>query len=103
MLWLAEGISAIRGAVYTRLITADEGRSAIEDLLTLGIETRPMSPEQCRSGFEWAGRLGQARAYDGFYLALAEELGAEFWTADRRLANAARQAGATWAHWIGES
>ena len=33
---------------------------------------------------------------------LAEELGAELWTADRRLVNGAHQAGVIWARWIGE-
>jgi hypothetical protein len=49
-----------------------------------------------------SNRLGQSKAYDAFYLALAERLKAEFWTADQRLANGARQLGANWAHWIGE-
>ena len=62
-----------------------------------------MGPARCQSALRWAARLNQARAYDAFHLALAEELGAEFWTADRRLANAAQRAGATWAHWIGET
>jgi hypothetical protein len=30
-----------------------------------------------------------------------EEIGAPSWTADRRLANAAREAGAEFVHWIG--
>jgi predicted nucleic acid-binding protein len=39
---------------------------------------------------ELAGRLGLAAAYDAQYLALAEWLGGEFWTTDRRLAHAAQ-------------
>jgi predicted nucleic acid-binding protein len=37
-----------------------------------------------------AGRLTLPAAYDVHYLALAEREGIEFWTADRRLANAIR-------------
>ncbi|HSR30541.1 MAG TPA: type II toxin-antitoxin system VapC family toxin [Anaerolineae bacterium] len=50
----------------------------------------------------WADRLGHSKAYDAHYLALAEQEGIELWTADRRLANGAQQAGAHWVHWIGE-
>jgi predicted nucleic acid-binding protein len=102
MLWLAECISAIRLAVYTRSITAEEGEAAIEDLFVLQVEALPVDAALCRSAFAWAARLGQARAYVGFYLALAEQMRAEFWTADERLVNRARQAGVTWVHWVGE-
>jgi predicted nucleic acid-binding protein len=37
-----------------------------------------------------AERFSLGAAYDAHYLALAERLGAEFWTADRRLANSVR-------------
>lgn len=100
MLWLAECVSAIRGIVYAGMISPDRGRVAIEDLLTLEVEAVSMGPQQCRSAFQWAERLGQARAYDGFYLALAQELMGELWTADQRLVNAARQVGVTWVHGI---
>jgi predicted nucleic acid-binding protein len=102
-LWTAEAVSAIRRAIYARIIGTERGLQAIDDLFALEVELLPMEIHRCQSALEWAGRLNQARAYDGFYLALAEELGAEFWTADRRLANAAEQAGVTWAHWIGEA
>jgi predicted nucleic acid-binding protein len=102
-LWAAEAVSAVRRAVYARQITPERAAAAINDLFGLRIELLPMEIHRCQSALEWAGRVNQSRAYDGFYLALAEELGAAFWTADRRLANAAQQAGVTWAHWIGEA
>ena len=37
-----------------------------------------------------AERYSLNAAYDAHYLALADRLGAEFWTADRRLANSVR-------------
>lgn len=100
MLWLAECVSAIREIVYAGVISSNQGRTAVEDLLALEVDAVPMDHQQCRSAFEWAERLGQARACDGFYLALAQELMGELWTADQRLVNAARQAGATWVHGI---
>ncbi len=102
-LWAAEAVSAVRRAVYARQITAERATAAIDDLFALRIELLPMDPHRCHAALEWARRVNQAKAYDAFYLALAEELGAEFWTADRRLANAAQQAGATWARWIGDA
>ncbi len=39
-------------------------------------------------------------AYDAQYLALAEQTGAEFWTADKRLADRARRRNARWVKWI---
>jgi predicted nucleic acid-binding protein len=102
MLWVAEAVSAIRGVVYSRVITPDEGREAIDHLFALEVQTLPMTLPLCQSALEWARRLAQGKAYDSCYLALAEELGVEFWTADRRLANGVQQAGVSWAHWIGE-
>ncbi|HZQ99551.1 MAG TPA: PIN domain-containing protein [Chloroflexota bacterium] len=72
------------------------------DLRALGVELVPMTADHARSALRWAARVRQSRAHDGFYLAVAEELGTELWTADQRLANAAQAAGAGWAHWIGE-
>ena len=50
---------------------------------------------------ELARRFNRPAAYDAHYLALAERLGVEFWTADRRLVNAVQhQLG--WVHLIGD-
>lgn len=49
------------------------------------------------------GELGHSKAYDAFYLALAEHLNAEFWTADKHLANrCCKDLKLTWVHWLGE-
>jgi predicted nucleic acid-binding protein len=56
----------------------------------------------CRSAYQWAGRLGQARVYDGFYLALSELYELPLWSADRRLVNRAKLSGADWVHWSEE-
>jgi predicted nucleic acid-binding protein len=49
----------------------------------------------------YAARYALPAAYDAHYLALTERLGAEFWTTDRRLANAVRPA-LNWVHLVGE-
>lgn len=50
----------------------------------------------------WAKRLGQNKAYDSHYLALAARESATLWTADRRLVDGARQAGLAQVQWIGD-
>ncbi len=51
----------------------------------------------------WAAKIQHSRAYDSFYLALAEQEDAWLWTADKRLVNGARQNGFSHIAWIGES
>jgi len=48
-----------------------------------------------------AGRFSLRATYDAHYLALAERLGAEFWTADKRLAHAVRP-DLNWVRLLGE-
>ena len=60
---------------------------------SLPVRSVPTDPDLRRSALSWAERLGQFAAYDSFYVALAERLGCEVWTADRRLANAAAAIG----------
>lgn len=103
MLWLAEATSTIRRAAYLKRLSEEKGQEAIGKIFALDIETMPADESLCKAALTWATRLQQARAYDAFYLALAERLQTEFWTADRRLANAAQQLGVNWVRWIGES
>ena len=55
---------------------------------------------QARLAFDWTVRLKRAAAYDSFYLALAETMECELWTAEKRLCNAVDQ---PWVRWAGES
>ena len=50
----------------------------------MAFEEIPASVDLDRLAMDWAERLNQTVAYDTQYLALAEQLGAEFWSADRR-------------------
>jgi predicted nucleic acid-binding protein len=101
-LWLAEVASAIRGAVHQGMVSPARGERALDQALALGVELVPLDADLTRAAYTWSERLGQRRAYDGFYLALAERENAELWTADERLANSVRAAGVEWVHWIGE-
>ncbi len=99
---LPEAVSVIRRGVFERWITEAEGQDAVEDVFRLGVEVIPSGAGLCQAALAWAGRLEQSKAYDGFYLATAERMGAELWTADEKLRNRARQLGVSWVRWIEE-
>ena len=102
-LWVAEATSGIQRFVYLKMITAEEGKEAIETLFSFSIRTIPLDINLCHKAFEWARRLQQVKIYDSMYLALTEREQAEFWTADKRLVNGAKQKGFEQIHWIQES
>jgi predicted nucleic acid-binding protein len=102
-LLIPETVSVIRRGVFDRWITEEEGQVAVEDLYRLGVEIIPSDASICLAALAWAGKLGQSKAYDGFYLAVAERQGAELWTADEKLANRAKQLNKSWIRWIDET
>ncbi len=102
-IWLPEVVSVIRNLIFGRMISSDEGEIAVDDIFRLGVKVIPSDQKLCKGALLWASRLGQSKAYDSFYMALAEGLGAALWTADQRLANAAQQLEVSWVHWIGEA
>jgi len=97
-LWLNEVTSAIHKVYMLKGVSEEKAQLALDAVLALGVEVQPENGELCRNAFRWATTLKQLAAYDGFYLALAEKLGAEFWTADRNLLKHARQLGLAWVH-----
>lgn len=98
-----EVASILRKAVVAQWLTADLAIEAMNEVLTLSIQCLAPTGGLHERALRWADRLGHSKAYDAHYLALAEQEGSELWTADRRLANGAQQAGAHWVHWIGEA
>lgn len=66
-------------------MSAETIREALDTALTLPIHLRA-TDDMHSDALRLAERYGLRAAYDAHYLALAERLGAEFWTADRRLA-----------------
>ena len=87
-LWLYEMTSALSKVVRYGDLDPSEAREALALTHQLGV--RLLLPDEAltRSAFEWTVRLGRGAAYDSFYVALAERLGCEPWTADQRLRNA---------------
>jgi len=102
-LWLSETTSALRFLVSQKETTADEAEQALRTIHGLRVEIINEDEELSLRALELAGKLGQSKAYDAFYLALAEKLVAEFWTADERLANRCRKdLKLSWVHSITE-
>lgn len=84
-------------------MASEQAIRAVNSMMNLGIEFTHPSPELHRRALIWAERLGHSKSYDAQYLAVAEYIQAELWTADRRLVNAARHQELNWVHWIGEN
>ncbi len=100
-LWRYEVTSILHKLFHLGQLTEAEAVTALEKVLAFGVQTIDMGDDLCSQSFGWATRLGTAAAYDAFYLTLAERLGAELWTGDKRLANNAHSKGVAWIHWIG--
>ncbi len=88
MLWLYEITSALSKGVHFGQISREEGQRALSLAQSLGVQLFPPDEVQSRLAFDWTMQLRRASAYDSFYLALAQTLDGELWTADKRLAQA---------------
>jgi len=85
-----EVTSAIWRKVQRRLMTVEEAREAVRGALALGVRLLH-PPNISLRAFDLAARFNRPAAYDAHYLALAEMVQGEFWTADERLYNAIRE------------
>ena len=101
-LWAYETTSVIRKLYSFGKITEDEAQMALIILDQMPIQLISSDLSMRQAALSWATRLGQKAAFDGFYLATAEKLETELWSADQALVNNAHQAGASWVHWTGE-
>jgi predicted nucleic acid-binding protein len=101
-LWVYEVTSTLAKAVHFNQITPDEGRAALHQALDLGVQIILPDETQSLLAYQWTLKLQRAAAYDSFYLAIAEALGAHFWTADLRLYRALTAEKLSWLHWIGD-
>lgn len=102
-LWEYEVTNALRKGIVHGLTGQSQAEAALHQIMNLKIHSISPSESLLRKALAWAERLNQTRADDAQYLALAEQVNTVLWTADQRLANGARQAGANWVYWVGES
>ena len=111
--WANDGIQAVApylmpvevaNALHRRVtrgeLTVSDAVRLLEHLLASGIELRDEQDLHVRA-LRLASQLQQGAVYDAHYLALAEILGCEYWTADERFYRAASSS-AQDLHWIGE-
>jgi predicted nucleic acid-binding protein len=95
-LWICEVTSLLRQLISRKVISARVGESSLSLLLESNIHFVDEDAVLALSALRWADRLGYVRIGGCFYVALADQQGAEFWSADRRLAGQLRAAG--WPH-----
>lgn len=92
----------VRRATITGQLEKGQASAILMRILNTRVGTIPPSAALHRDALRLAERIGQSKAYDAHYLALATREDAPLWTADKRLANAAQAIGLTWVHWIGD-
>ena len=82
------------------LLSLAEARQHLERFLAFSVELR-LPPQLHERALELAAAHGLPTVYDAHYIALAEVLGCELWTADRNLVNAL-QGKLPFVRWIGD-
>jgi predicted nucleic acid-binding protein len=88
--FLAEVDSILRQKVVVKKeLTEEQAQDCWNQLQTLPVVLVELSRLRRRT-WEIAVTLRQGHVYDAVYLALAEEQSCDFWTADERLVNAAK-------------
>ncbi len=102
-LWIYEVASVLRKMEVVGHLSSEDSRRALESLFALGFEIRSPDESLIYSAYDWSKRLGQTVAYDAVFLALAEQEGIPFWTADRRFVRVTQRAGLDWIRHIEET
>lgn len=94
----------VGNAFYRRYVRGEislsSAQQAVGDILRI-VELRDIAPPIVQRALEYAARFSQPAAYDSQFLALAEALGCELWTADERFWNTVRSS-LPWVRWVGE-
>lgn len=98
--WWAEVASVISQHVFQKLISLERAHRVMDDLKLLAVNIVSIDHEMLHNALNWSCKIGQSKVYDSIYLALAEQLNAELWTADKRLVNAARTLNISWVKWL---
>jgi predicted nucleic acid-binding protein len=94
-----EVVAVIRRQFGRGLINFEEANHAITLLLAKSI-LFSVTDKLLQRGFEIANQFNFPTAYDSQYLAVAEQLGCEFWTIDKRIVDTVAPTWA-WVKWLG--
>ena len=84
-IWPAEMVSFLSHAVKTGLIKPEDALTVLGTLPDLLIRVAVPDPKLLEAAFLWTPRITEVTARDAQYLALAEHLGATYWTTDQKL------------------
>jgi predicted nucleic acid-binding protein len=87
--------------VYRGALTVEEADSKCDLLLAQPVQVM-IDDALLRRGFALATQFNRPTAYDAQYLAVAERLSCDFWTADERLYNAVKTQ-LPWVRWLGSA
>jgi predicted nucleic acid-binding protein len=102
-LWVYEITSTLAKAVHFEQLTASEARAALHQAMSLGVQIILPDEIQAHLAFDQTLQLKRAAAYDSFYLATANALESDYWTADRRLVNSFQGKKPAWLHALDEA
>lgn len=94
-----ELVAVIRKAVFQKRITDTHSAQLLDETLDYPVEFHDDNV-LLKHAFEIATRFNLPRTYDAQYLALAETLNCEFWTADKTLYNSIHPQFSR-IHWLG--
>lgn len=94
-----EVVAVVRKSVFQKRVEVQFGRALLDELFHTNI-TFFDDDELLVRAYEKATQFNLPRTYDAEYLALAERLNCEFWTADKVLVNSV-QAKFTNIRWLG--
>ena len=81
--------SLLRKLIARRHLEVGEGARILRALIALKVEVVPTDERLILRAWDIATDLGQSDTFDALGYATAEAYDAEFWTCDRRFANAA--------------
>jgi predicted nucleic acid-binding protein len=95
-----EVTAVLRKHVHRGTITTEYGLAALRQVMAFDV-TLLSFPDLHERAWALASDLNRPFTYDAHYLAPAENLGCEYWTADKRLYQAVRGR-LSWVRWLGD-
>jgi len=94
-----EVTAVLRKHVHRGVITPAQGNAALQKALAFDVTLLNFA-DLHEQAWRLSAQLNRPTAYDAYYLAVAEGLGCDFWTADHRLYNTAHPL-LPWVRWLG--